>query len=45
MKSHSFAAMYHSLPKVSANLPSSPGMRRSRERAGGGSGDEATITK
>jgi len=33
-------AVYRSSPKASANLPSSPGKRRSRKRAGGGSGDE-----
>jgi hypothetical protein len=32
--------MYRSSPKASANLPSSPGMRRSRKKDGGSSGSD-----
>ena len=39
----SFAGIWHCSPKVSTNLPSSPGKRRSRERAGGRSGDEDRV--
>ena len=39
MGSLSFAAMYHSSPKPSANLPSSRAMKRLRKKAGGSSGE------
>jgi len=42
MRFASFAAMWHSSPKASANLRSSPGKRRSRRKVGlGGSGSNA----